>query len=266
MPRLLPSTLLLATLLTAACATTRTGRSRPEPAPAWTSAEGRLEGRLAMAETMLDAGEPARAVTALSLARSESAALSADERYRLDLVQARAYHGLGMYDEALALLEPWQHPRRRDPALHRLTGLLHYELGALDEATRSLERAAALAPWDAALANNLGFVLVLRGRPEEATSHLRAAVSLDPAQPRYRNNLGFALAAGGHSAEALQLFRASAPEPQALAWLGVAHERAEQRELAEARFREALQLDPTQPVALAGLARLDPSPTSQEQP
>ncbi len=253
-------------LLGSACATTGAQRLRPEPAPGWASPEGRLEGRLAMAETMLLAGEPRRAVTALSLARGEPESLGARDRYRLDLVQARAYHGLGMYSEALALLEPWQGARRKDSELHRVAGLLHFELGELEAAERSLSLAAALAPADAEISNNLGFLLLVSGRPEEAVPRLREAVALVPSQPRYRNNLGFALAADGRSQEALQVFRAAAPEPLALAWLGLAHERARERELALARFHEALQIDPTQAVALAGLARLRARQLHQEQP
>jgi Flp pilus assembly protein TadD len=219
----------------------------------WTSAEGRLAGRLDMAETMLRAGEPERAMAVLSVARQE-----AGSSYEIDLLQAHAFRALGMVAEAVVLLEQHEQRNRRDAALQHLLGQLRYEAGDLEAAEASLARAAELAPEDAEIANNLGFLMLVSERAEEAVPWLRLAVSLDPAQQRYRSNLGFALAADGQSEQALQIFRSSGSEPLALARLGVAHERAEQRELALARYHQALQLDPHQPVARAGLERLSP--------
>jgi Flp pilus assembly protein TadD len=253
--------LLLATALSSACATTGEGRSRPEPAPAWTSPEGRLDGRLDMAATMLRAGEAERAMAVLSVARQE-----AGGSFELDMLQAHAFHALGMVGEAVVLLEPHADRHRKDPDLHHLLGQLYYETGELEAAERALTRAAELAPEDAEIANNLGFLLLVSERPAEAVPWLRRAVSLDPAQQRYRGNLAFALAADGQSEQALQVFRATGPEPLALARLGVAHERAEQRELAIARYHQALQLDPLQPVARSGLERLEPQPDVEAQP
>jgi Flp pilus assembly protein TadD len=230
------------------------------PAP-WTSAEGRLAGRLDMAQTMLRAGEPERAMAVLSVARQE-----AGGGYELDLMQAHAFRALGMVAEAITLLEVHEPRQRRDAQLQHLLGQLRYEAGDLEGAERSLVRAAELAPEDAEIANNLGFLLLVTARAEGAIPWLRRAVSLDPAQQRYRSNLGFALAAAGQGEQALQIFRSSGSEPLALARLGVAHERAEQRELALARYHQALQLDPHQPVARAGVARLAPRSEMEATP
>ena len=256
--RLNLAALLLSVSLLSACATTGKERVRPQPAPAWSSADGRLEARLDMAETMLRAGQPERAVAVLSTARQEESG-----SYELDLLQARAFQALGMTNEAVEMLEPHRVKRRRDAALLQLLGLLYFDLDKLEHAEAALERAAELDPEDAENANNLGFLLLVMERPTDAVTWLRTAVSLDPAQQRYRGNLGFALAADGQSEQALQVFRSAGPEALALARLGVAHERAEQNELAVARYTQALQIDPQQAVARAGLGRIAPS-TQQE--
>jgi Flp pilus assembly protein TadD len=240
-------------LVLAACATIGQQRVRPEPAPAWSSEEGRLSGRLSMAETMLAVGEPERALAALSTARGEVGG-----SYELDHLQARVFQSLGMVAEALELLEPWGHSRRRDPGLASLLGLLCFDLERLDDAEEHLTRAAALAPDDAEILNNLGFVLLVRERPEQAIPWLRQAVALEPHQQRYRLNLGFALAAAGQRERALAIFRAHGSEPLALARMGVALERADEPRRAAARYQQALEIDPRQPVARAGLERLDP--------
>lgn len=247
---------MLAAGLATACATTGKDRARSvsQPPPAWVSADGRLDARLDMAETMLRAGEPERAVAVLTAARQDQA-----EGFELDLLQARAFQAMGMSTEALALLEPHGDRHRKDAELHQLLGLLYFDLDRLDDAERSLTGAAERAPDDPEIANNLGFLLLVQERPAEAVPWLRRAVGLDPAQQRYRGNLGFALAADGQSEQALQIFRSAGPEPLALARLGVAHERASQPELAIARYHQALQLDPRQTVARSGLDRIAPS-------
>lgn len=255
------ATAILASALLSACATTGKERVRSQPAPAWASEEGRLEGRLDMARTMLHAGQPERAMSVLSVARQEAGA-----SYELDLLQAQAFRTLGMVIDAAALVEPYASKHRKDPELHHLLGQLRYETGELEQAEQALLRAVALAPDDPEVANNMGFLLLVLDRPDEAVTQLRKAVALDPAQQRYRGNLAFALAADGQSEQALQVFRATGPEPLALARLGVAHERAEQRELALARYHQALQLDPNQSVARAGIQRLAPDQEVEAQP
>ncbi len=250
----------LASSLCVACATTggkerlRPQRIGAQPAPAWSTAEGRLDARLDMAESMLEAGHPERAAQVLATAREEQ-----PSGWEIDLLQARTFQALGMTTEALGLLEPYRDKRRRDAELFHLMGLLEFDLDMLDRAAKDLERAAELAPESAEIANNLGFLMLVSGEPGEAVSWLRQAVGIDPSQQRYRNNLGFALAADGQSEQALQVFRAAGTESLALARLGVAHERAEQRQLALARYHQALQIDPNQPVARAGLERIAPS-------
>ncbi len=249
----------LTAALSLGCATAdkdraRGGRESIQPPPAWASADGRLDARMNMAETMLRAGEPERAVAVLAAIRQEQ-----EGGYAVDLLQARAFQAMGMDDEALALLEPHGSRQRRDGELQQLLGLLYFDLDRLDEAEVAMQRAATIDPRNPEIANNLGFLLLVQDRADEAVPWLRMAVGLDPAQQRYRSNLGFALAADGRSEQALQIFRSAGPEPLALARLGVAHERADQRELALARYHQALQLDPHQGVARAGLDRIEPT-------
>ncbi len=243
--------LLLISNLLASQAQAARDRVQPSDPPGWTTADGRLDGRLDMARAMLAAGEVQRANAVLALARSE-----AGSSYDLDLLQAQTFYAQGLCTEALVLLEPHARRHRKDPVLQGTMGLLAFDLGQLQEAESRLVRATGLAPDAAQYRNNLGFLLLVSERPEEAAEQLRQSVRLDPTHLRYLNNLGFALAAAGRTDEALQIFRSVGPEAHAIARLGLAHERSLQPAPAEGRYRQALQLDPQNSLAREGLLRL----------
>ncbi|MBN1336278.1 MAG: tetratricopeptide repeat protein [Deltaproteobacteria bacterium] len=239
--------LLLVAALAAGCA-----HARLEPPP-WTHEAGRHTARLEMAEQLLDMHNPEQALVVLAKAREEEGGSLA-----LDVVQARAWLALGLTGEASAALEPWAERDPENLAFWQVLGLVRFGQKRVEEAESAFRRALALDPRDFDANNNLGFLLLSVGRSEEALPALRAAVAARPTEARARNNLGFALAALGREDEALDVFRATGPEAHALAQVGLAAERRGEPEKALAWYQRALSADPSQPLAVEALSRLDP--------
>ncbi len=245
---------LLASILVGCTArtTAQAPQSSAEPGVDWSTPKGREEARLDMARTLLDMGRAQEAMTVLAAARQESGSELA-----VDVLQARAYLGVGMAGEAAALLEPWLRRSPRDAELYRTLGLVRFEQRRLEEAERAFLEAVEIEPDSFDSSNNLGFLLLTAGRPEEALVHLRAALALRPTDRRARNNIGFALAALERDEEALDVFRAADIEPSALANMGLACERRGDPNQARAWYDQALAIDPGQHLALEALQRLD---------
>jgi eukaryotic-like serine/threonine-protein kinase len=193
-------------------------------------------GRAMTVRELLDAGR----------ARLESGASQPPEvRARLHFALGRAYHGLGEYDQAVALLDSSR------VALRRLHGDAHPETisvanqladvlrfaGRYDEA-RALyasiidarrRRHGNVSTEVARSLNGLAMVLRMQGRPEEAEPLLREALAIDrrhvAAEPaaltQTLNNLGHVLREQGDLAGAEALHRESLAARRAL-W-GEAH-------------------------------------------
>jgi tetratricopeptide (TPR) repeat protein len=120
-----------------------------------------------------------------------------------------------------ALAEGFEHPLLFNVAAVRLE-----QQGRLLEAVSLLSRAVAFAPADVGARNALGLCLSRLERHTEALGHFAALLRLNPALPFAHANHGGALYALG-----------ALPA-------------------AEASYRRALELDPTQIVAMAGLASI----------
>jgi tetratricopeptide (TPR) repeat protein len=112
------------------------------------------------------------------------------------------------------------------PLLLNVAALGCEEEGRFIDAEQLLRRAVALAPNDIASRNALGLCLLRLDRPEDALSEFEVLIRVNPALAFFHSSKGAALFAIGRIEEA------------------------------ELSFRHSLQQDPSQGVALAGLARI----------
>lgn len=108
----------------------------------------------------------------------------------------------------------------------------------------------------------LALVAEREGRTAEAGRHYADAVKHAPREGTALNNYGVWLCASGRPAEALPLFERALADPAyptpaaALANAGNCALRAGQPERAARDLRRALAIDPAEPTALAGMARV----------
>jgi tetratricopeptide (TPR) repeat protein len=132
----------------------------------------------------------------------------------------------GAHTEAAVMAEAALADGLEHPLLLNVAAL-HLELqGRVTDAERLLQRAVAMAPADLGSRNALGLCLLRLERPDEALAQFDAVLALDSSLPFAHTSRGNALFA-----------------------LGAIND-------AEASYQRALELDATQGVALAGLARL----------
>ncbi|MHB1871007.1 MAG: sulfotransferase family protein [Steroidobacteraceae bacterium] len=149
---------------------------------------------------------------------------AAADRERLLAIQ-RAAQG-GELPQAAELAEAALAEGLEHPLIFNVLALRHELAGALGEAERLLRQAVSLAGTDKTARNALGLCLLRLERPAEALEQFDALLALDPALP-------FAHASRGTALFALARVRE-----------------------AEAAFLRAIERDPQQAVALAGLARI----------
>lgn len=132
--------------------------------------------------------------------------------------------------------------------------------GQLDEAERQA-RAAVAADGSSADAHTvLGVVLQQRGDAPQAGAEYQKAVALAPTRGAVLNNYAVWLCDNGRAVESLPLFDRALADPAyptpaaALANAGACALAAGQGARADQQLRQALALDPDNPVALAALA------------
>jgi tetratricopeptide (TPR) repeat protein len=135
----------------------------------------------------------------------------------------------GRHAEAAELAEAARAGGLEHPLIYNVLALELESNGRLPEAEAMLQRAVRLAPNDPSSRNALGLCLLRFERPEEALAQFDAVVARQP-------SLAFAHANRGHALAALRRNRD-----------------------AELSFRRALDLDPHQGAALAGLAHIESS-------
>jgi tetratricopeptide (TPR) repeat protein len=124
-----------------------------------------------------------------------------------------------------------------------------------------LEVALARDPRHVESLANMGVLLLRLRRPAEALPFLKQAVELEPTSPVGLYNLGAAyINLGRHDQAAEVLLRGAAVWPRDarfLALLGLAYYEKQDRARAEVAFREALRIDPGEPMARVYLERLE---------
>jgi tetratricopeptide (TPR) repeat protein len=142
----------------------------------------------------------------------------------LQAVQAAAQGG--DFARAAALARPALDGGLQHPLLFNVVALELERSGRVDDAAGLLAQGVALHARDAALRNALGLCLLRLDRPAEALAQFEALLALDA-------SLAYA-----HAGQ------------------GAAHLAAGSIDAASASYRKALELDPRQGVAMAGLAHI----------
>jgi tetratricopeptide (TPR) repeat protein len=218
---------------------------------------------------------------------------------------ARMARARGALDEAKALLEESLAIDAQNGEALLAYGVVLSELGPDHRAAarEAVTRAAQLRPDDAEPWVAQGDLDILEGRWADAVTHLREALAHDPTHAGARTNLGVALARTGDRVGAMRAFREAterAPNTGA-AWnglgamrlasgdaegavgplqqatvllpedpnpalnLGLALVRLERWNDAAQAFRETLRRAPTNEVALAHLASLQPDHAARQR-
>lgn len=140
-------------------------------------------------------------------------------------------------------------------------GALMQRLGRHRRARALYRQALALDPGSAAAHYNLGLLCRDLGDLAGAERAFSDALGADPGHAQARRELALVCAERGDTTNAIALLEAelrSARRPEAAVYtnLGVVYARAGDFERAEAAFRQALRLEPSQPRALGNLAQL----------
>jgi type IV pilus assembly protein PilF len=135
--------------------------------------------------------------------------------------------------------------------------------GDLAQAAKLAKQALDSDPSLADAHTVLALVAARQGNAKDAGDHYAAAAKLAPTRGIALNNYGVWLCGAGRPAEALPLFDRALADPAyptpaaALGNAGACALRAGQQVRAERDLRHALDLDPAEPTALAGMARLE---------
>ncbi|WP_240127047.1 type IV pilus biogenesis/stability protein PilW [Thermomonas alba] len=150
-----------------------------------------------------------------------------------------------------------------DPVLLLLSANDQLQRGQYAEAERLARQALKLRPDSGDAQTLLGAIASARGDAAAAGKAYRAAVQIAPGNGVYANNYGNWLCANGQAADALPWFERALADPTyptpvaALVNAGTCAMRAGQPERAESNWRRALELDPQNLTALAGMAALE---------
>lgn len=150
--------------------------------------------------------------------------------------------------------------RRTDIRLELATA--YFTSGQTDIALQELDRALELSPRRADVLGLRGLVLMQVGDSEAAGQSLRDALRVEPDNPSLQNNMGWFLCQKGEFDKANVYFeralstKSYASPEKALVNAGLCRMRQGQGAQAEAFLRRALDNDPMNLQAHAGLARL----------
>lgn len=200
------------------------------------SAPKRIEAHTALANTLRDTGRIGEALVAYR------SALEIDPR-RADLhaEYARLAHELGQPDPFTTFAAA----RRRvgaNPDLLLTEARVRLRCGDLDTAQQLLCDAAAIAPGRGDIPAFLGTVLAERKQFAAASLHFERAIALDPVSPFLRQEFGFVLLQSGDIAQARRQFESALQhdpfEQQALAGLALAF-----RAQGDERYRQLADFD-----------------------
>jgi type IV pilus assembly protein PilF len=182
---------------------------------------------------------------------------------RLSVVRPTAERG--EYTRVSPVYDVSDRGRGKTPAtaaMHLAMAAEMYGRGALSEAQAEATRALKANPRSPDSHALLAAIADARGDAAAAGRHYQQAQALAPGIGSHANNYGTWLCANGRAADSLDWFAAALADPgyqtraAALANAGTCASRAGLPVRAEAAWRQALELEPGNPAALAALARL----------
>ncbi len=137
-----------------------------------------------------------------------------------------------------------------------------YAAGQLDDARVKAQQVLKADPASGDAHTLLGLIASTNGQGADARLHYQKALDIAPNKGAYANNYGIWLCSNGRAQESLAWFDKALLDPAyptpvtALANGGACAQQAGQLVLAEAKWRQALAIDPEMPAALSGLASL----------
>jgi tetratricopeptide (TPR) repeat protein len=177
-------------------------------------------------------------VAAVYFSRPTADSPAIDGAAEADLEGIQAAIDAGNYEEAQADLQAVLEENPDNAEAHFKLGLVHFNMGQYDLAREHFQRSMALDPdRAAAVHHNLGVLAYQLGDMETALQEFQAALEEDPDDSDTHYQLG--------ATYLVQAFPMGAPEPDD-ALLAKA----------EAEFERALELAPSKPEALVGLANI----------
>lgn len=150
--------------------------------------------------------------------------------------------------------------RRTDARLELAAA--YFTGGKPDIALHELDRALALSPNRADVMGLRGLVLMQLGDNDGAEKNLRDALRIEPDDPSLQNNMGWLLCQKGQYDRAMTYFdralsaKSYASPAKALVNAGLCRMRQGQLASGEHYLRRAIDAEPANPHAHAGLARL----------
>lgn len=137
-----------------------------------------------------------------------------------------------------------------------------YRAGELDLAEKQARQALKADARSGDAHTLLAAIATARGNAAEAGRHYQQAVAIAPGSGAYANNYGTWLCSNARVAESLEWFDTALADPgyptrtAALGNAGTCANKAGQGDRAEANWRQALAIDPTEMQSLAGMAGL----------
>jgi len=185
-------------------------------------------------------------------------------RYKPDSVEAMAYLGFAKleerrYTEAIPYLQKAIELKPRFATPHVYLAEIYAAQGDPHAAEAEFLRALEIHPTNTEALNALGQFYLDQGRLDEAAQQFRASVEIYPelstwsALGRIYNSLGVSDKAEEAWRQVLELDRFS---PEAHRSLGQIYLSRQQWKAAEGEFQACLLLDPADPIALAGLRKI----------
>lgn len=191
------------------------------------------------------------------------------EMYPHDELRARGEFltHLGWWPPAIQVARELLRREPQDPRLLERLAVLQFQNGNLIDARASALQATHLADRAASAYCILGVIDETLGEPEDAIRAFRKVIELDStgkSLPVSITTVRFKLARNlvrvnslGEGCAILESLVSQSPSPEFMAELGEVHFRLGNTVDSRRHWAAALQLDPKQPVAAIGLARLD---------